>query len=288
MMRSLKLIGALAAIVAFPGSALAAAKKCSTLAVSPYEAFVATYHDNERMSPQANGLAKRFTAYSSTVDDGDDDTGDGQPDYRMNPIFVVYELQGVAPSAAGNYDEPALSVDGPSSWYASPELVPLVQQIPGVTKERIDNSFDGIGSIWNRGHMAMNEHAQRIGFEAACNTHNFWNASPQAAELNQGPWRHLENYSAAASNKYRSIWVVDGPIFDPATPHLFIGNAGEVPVEVPDAFFKVLIHESPSGIDTLAFIFLQPNALDNHNKPMPTDSWIKCSGSPSSSSSDVD
>ena len=255
-----------------------AAQKCSGTATSPYAAFDATYHDHDRMRPAATGLGKKFTAYTSVVDDQDDDTGDGQPDTRMNPVFVAYELRGLAPAASGNYDEPPVSVDGPSSWYASPELVPLVDSIPGVTKKRIDNSYDGIGSIWNRGHMAMNEHAQRIGFEAACNTHNFWNASPQAAELNQGPWRHLENYSAAASNKFRSIWVVTGPIFDPATPRLFIGDPGEVPIEVPDALFKVLIHEGPAGIATLAFIFPQPNARNSAGVPVPTERWVKCSG----------
>lgn len=49
-------------------------------------------------------------------------------------------------------------------------------------------------------------------------------ASPQAADLNHGPWQHLENYSAAASNRYRSVWVIAGPIFDPATPKLTIGD----------------------------------------------------------------
>jgi len=256
----------------------AAAQKCSTSAVSPYAMFVPTFHDHDRMKPKTSGLTGKFTAYTSIVDDLDDDTGDGQADVRIGPAVVVYELSGVAPSASGNYDEPPLSVDGPSSWYASAELVPLVEDLPGVTNQRIDNSYDGIGTIWNRGHMAMNEHAQRIGFEAACNTHNFWNGSPQAADLNQGPWRHLENYSAAASNKFRSLWVVTGPIYDPATPRLFIGDPGEVPVEVPDGFFKVLIHESPAGIETLAFIFPQPNVLGSNGKPVPAASWVKCSG----------
>src|SRR3546814_1929381 len=73
-------------------------------------------------------------------------------------------------------------------------------------------------------------------FRSGCNTHVFWNASPQAADLNQGPWLHLENYSAAASNKYRSVWVIAGPIFDPSTPKLTIGDPNELKVEIPDAF----------------------------------------------------
>lgn len=259
-------------------SAPAWAEKCSTAAVSPYVDFSPTFHDHDRLKPNAPGLTKKFTAYTSTVDDEDDDTGDGQPDVRVNPVFVIYELQGVAPAANGNYDEPRISVDGPSAWYASPELVPLVQSIPNVAKERIDKAYQGIGSTWNRGHLAMNEHAQRIGFEAACNTHNFWNGSPQAADLNQGPWRHLENYTAAASNKYRSVWVIAGPIFDPTTPRLFIGDPHEVPVEVPDGFFKIIVHESPSGVDTLAFIFPQPNVLGANQKPAPAAAWVNCSG----------
>lgn len=268
------LVAAAAALAASP----ALAQKCSGQAVAPYPAFVATYHDHDRLRPAAAGLVKAFTAYTSVMDDGDDDNGDGLADVRVNPVAVTYELRGVAPSPAGNYDEPRISVDGPSSWYASPELVPIVEDLPGLTTERIDNSYDGIGTVWNRGHLTMNEHAQRIGFEAACNTHTFWNASPQAAELNQGPWRHLENYSAAASNKFRSLWVITGPLFDPATPALFIGDPGEIPVEVPDAFFKILIHEGPSGIDTLAFIFAQPNALGPDGKPAPAARWVKCSG----------
>lgn len=254
------------------------AANCSGAAVAPYATFVPTYHDHDRMAPNAQGLSGKFTAYSSVVDDADDDTGDGQPDVRVNPIFVIYELSGIAPDAAGNFTEPVVSANGPGKWYASPELVPLVDNLPGVTDKRINSSFSGVGHIWNRGHYAMNDHAQRIGFEAACNTFNFWNASPQAEDLNQGPWRHLETYSAAVSNKFRSVWIITGPIFDPATPRLFIGDAHEVPVEVPDGFFKVLIHHGPSGIETLAFIFPQTNVLASNGVPVPTDTWQNCTG----------
>jgi len=265
-----------ACVAAVSMPAAAAQFQCSGQAVSPYPALVATDHDHGRMAPQHGQLWKPFTAYFAAFDDVDDDTGDGQPDVRINPDFVVYELRGVAPDANGDYPEPDVSIRRPGKWYTSPDLVPLVETLPNVTSERIDNSYTGVGEIWNRGHLAMSEHAQRISPQAACNTHHFWNASPQAEELNQGPWLHLETYSAAASNKYRSVWVIAGPIFDNATPHLTIGDPGEVPVEVPDAFFKVIVHESPRGVDTLAFIFEQPNALVS-GTPRPTRSWTKCS-----------
>lgn len=283
-MTALVLIGCITAVST---PALAVPFKCSGQAASPYPPLVASDHDHRRMAPQLSGLWKPFTAYLASFDDEDDDDGDGQPDARINPEFVVYELRGVAPDENGNYPEPDVSIKRPGKWYTSAELVPLVESQPNVTDERIDNSYTGIGEIWNRGHLAMSEHAQRISPEAACNTHHFWNASPQAEELNQGPWLHLENYSAAASNKNRSVWVIAGPVFNAATPRLTIGDPGEVPVEVPDAFFKVIIHESPSGIDTLAFIFEQPNALVD-GSPKPTRSWIKCSAAEGTEGWDYD
>lgn len=263
-------------LAGFSTPALAQSFPCSGAAVSPYPALVATDHDHRRVAPQTGALRKTFTAFFASFDDEDDDDGNGQRDLRLNPEVVVYELRGLGPNADGDYAEPRISIERPNRWYTSPELVPLVETIEGVTNRRIDDSYRGAGTVWNRGHLAMSDHAQRISAEASCNTHNFWNASPQAADLNQGPWMHLENYSAAASNKYRSIWVITGPIFDPATPRLTIGDAGELPVEIPDAFFKILVHESPSGVDTLAFIFEQPNALDGQGKPVPTASWINC------------
>ncbi len=256
--------------------AMAQSFPCSGATLSPYPALVATDHDHRRAAPEPAELTKTFSAYFASFDDADDDDGDGTDDLRLSPEFVVYELRGVGPNEDGDYAEPAVSIDRPNRWYASPELVPLVDAIEDVSNRRLDDSYRGIGDIWNRGHLAMSDHAQRISVEASCNTHNFWNASPQAADLNQGPWQHLENYSAAASNKYRSVWVIAGPIFDPATPRLTIGDPGELRVEIPDAFFKVIVHESPSGIDTLAFVFEQPNALGSDGVPVPTAAWVNC------------
>lgn len=256
--------------------AMAQSFPCSNASVSPYLALVTTDHDHQRVAPAGSSLTKRFTAYYSSFDDGKDRNGEARHIPRLNPQFVAYELRGVGPDTNGDYAEPPVSIGRPNRWYSSPELVPLVDNIQGVTNRRIDDSYRGAGEVWNRGHLAMSDHAQRINAQASCNTHNFWNASPQAKDLNQGPWQHLENYSAAASNKYRSIWVITGPIFDPATRGLTIGDPGELPVEIPDAFFKILIHESPSGIDTLAFVFEQPNQLNEEGEPVPGAAWVNC------------
>jgi hypothetical protein len=267
---------AVALLATFSVPAAAQSFRCSGAALSPYPALVATDHDHQRVAPHPAGLTKPFTAFYASFDDSDDDDTDGTADFRLNPEFVVYELRGVAPNGNGDFAEPARSIVRPGKWYTSPELVPLVDAIEGLTNRRIDDSYTGIGTIWNRGHLAMSDHAQRIGAEASCNTHHFWNASPQAQDLNQGPWQHLENYSAAVSNKYRSVWIIAGPIYDPLTPKLTIGDPGELPIEIPDALFKVIVHESPSGIDTLAFIYEQPNALNADGMPVPTATWVNC------------
>ena len=261
----------------FSSPALAESFRCSGATLSPYPALVATEHVHPRFAPATSSPTKQFTAFFAAFDDADDDDADGVADRRANPEFVTYELIGVSPDAEGNYNEPPLSIDGPSAWYDSPELRPIFTGVTGITTTRIDRSYSGIGTIWNRGHLAMSEHAQRIGAEAACNTHLFWNGTPQAAALNQGPWLHLEYYSGAAANKYGRVWIVAGPIFDPATPHLAIADSGEVPVEVPDAFFKIIIHDAATGIETLAFIFEQPNVIGSTGQPEPAATYVKCS-----------
>lgn len=127
----------------------------------------------------------------------------------------------------------------------------------------------------------MADHAQRIGGSASCNTYNFWNASPQAQDMNQGPWRHLETYTAAAANKFSAVWIMTGPIFDQGKDILYIGETakGEVPVAVPHAFFKIAVKETASGPEALAFIFEHPSKMGDHNgiqQPLPDTQWVNC------------
>ena len=129
-----------------------------------------------------------------------------------------------------------------------------------MTTSKIDDSYTGVGTTWNRGHLAMNSHALRIGWRKACNTHFFFNAVPQQAVFNQGDWLDLEASTGAAANKYGSVWAIAGPIFVSGTPIQTIGSSGEIPVAIPHALFKIVIKEPVGGglPDVLAFIFDQP------------------------------
>ena len=108
------IIALLFAMGSSPG--LAQRFACSGAAISPYPSLVATDHDHRRWAPQGAGVSKTFTAFHAVFDDADDDDGDGQPDLRLNPEFVSYELRGVAPDNRGDYSEPNVSITRPSNW----------------------------------------------------------------------------------------------------------------------------------------------------------------------------
>ncbi|MBR9780009.1 MAG: DNA/RNA non-specific endonuclease [Rhodospirillales bacterium] len=247
---------------------------------SPYPILQNASYDHLRYAPREREVMKTFGAYVSSFDGIDDDTGDGQGDYLAVPQWVSYELKGVKPQPDGTYHEPDISIKRPSDWYRSDDLAFLWTDRPGVRKKRLDNSYDGIGRIWNRGHLAMADHAQRISWQASCNTHFFWNAVPQAADMNQGPWRHLEDYSAAASNRFDHIWIITGPVFFKDQQIGYIGESSksEVPVAVPHGLFKILIRDIGQGaVDAIAFLFPQPYAMDTKNIPQPVEAWVNCS-----------
>ena len=103
----------------------------------------------------------------------------------------------------------------------------------------------------------------------------------EAADMNQGPWRHLEDYTAAAANKFGRLWIIAGPVFEKDKAIGFIGEAekGEVPVAVPHALFKVVIRETEGGnVDALAFLFPQAYEEDSAGQPSPLETWVNCSG----------
>ena len=253
----------------------------SSRGLSPYQVQVAPTHDHDRYAPNEREKTKKFAAYISSFDGNDDDDGNGDPDLLAVPQWVSYELQGLRPKADGSFEEPDISIQRPNDWYRAPGLAFLWTDRPGVRRSRLDNSYDGIGRVWNRGHLAMADHAQRISWQASCNTHFFWNAVPQAADMNQGPWRHLEDYTAAAANKFGRLWIIAGPVFEANEPVRHIGEAskGEVPVAVPHGMFKVVVREvGDTEVAALAFLFTQHYEQGPNDQPRPSETWVNCSG----------
>lgn len=114
-------------------------------------------------------------------------------------------------------------------------------------------------SGFDRGHMAPNHAiATRYGCQAQKQTFLMSNIVPQNPDLNQGPWKKLENI-VAGDNKYDSladmfgeIWVVTGPIYNDQPE--FIPT---VCIEIPKQFYKIIVYEMDGFPRMLGFVMPQ-------------------------------
>ena len=94
--------------------------------------------------------------------------------------------------------------------------------------------------------------ATRYGAQAQRETFLLTNICPQRPNLNQQVWRHLEDLVANTyANKLEEIWVVTGPVFDEQRELLASG------IEIPDAFYQIILDEYAGRYRALAFIIEQ-------------------------------
>ena len=75
--------------------------------------------------------------------------------------------------------------------------------------------------------------------------------------MNQGIWKDLEDRTAEWADEYSAVWIMDGPIIFNKKPSKWLGQPGEVPVAIPDAFFKIVVREIGGVPQVLAFIYPQ-------------------------------
>jgi endonuclease G len=108
---------------------------------------------------------------------------------------------------------------------------------------------DYTNSGYDRGHMAPNWTTfLRFGREAQLETFLMSNVVPQKPQLNRGIWRELEETVAKDyGNECEVVWVITGPIYDDEAE--FISDD----IEIPDAFFKIIIDELNDKPRALAY-----------------------------------
>lgn len=174
---------------------------------------------------------REFQAFKVSFDTDADGVALGVPDW------VAYELRRTPPSEGK-------SASRPSRWSTDPEL-----HRRGIAPD--DSSYRNSG--YSRGHMCMKSHAGRLGPTADRETHTVLNACPQMQRMNAGVWLAIENLTGQWADHYGAVWIVTGPVFI-ADPPTWIGDPGEVPVAVPDAFFKLAIHDDGTDLHVLAFL----------------------------------
>lgn len=203
--------------------------------------ILAPDYQHDRFNTQPKDIPRFFRAYTVSFDGKDDNNNDGTDDKWGIPEWVAYELH-KKPQDIGK------APNRPSKWITDKSL-----HNTGIAPD--DDSY--LHSKYSRGHMCMKSHAWRLGRNADWNTHTVLNACPQQQPLNNGSWRALEDKTGKWADQYGKVWIICGPIVDNQTPTDWIGDPGEIKVVIPDAFFKIVIKESGSTIETLAFIFLK-------------------------------
>jgi endonuclease G, mitochondrial len=213
-------------------------------------------YDHDRFGTQPADQLRTFAAFVSSFDGADDDTGDGIPDTLGIPQWVAYELRWhVGPIESGKR---------PRTWSTDAELA-AAGLAPTDDTYRYTREFRSAHPNWYvRGHLAMKYHAERIGNEAAHDTHTLLNAVPQRAGFNSGIWQDLECRTGAWANQYGTVWIITGPVFYGGKPKDWLGEPekGERHIAIPDALFKVVVKASgDSGRpDVLGFIYPQEDA----------------------------
>ena len=203
-------------------------------------------YDHTRYSPACPGYEKQFRAYTTCFDTQADD---GEA-WRI-PRFVSYHMKeypGALPSGPSR----------PSPWITE-DALRASDEVSTDASYAYSREFRNEHPNWYvRGHLAMKQHAWRLGDAADWNTHTMLNAVPQRQNFNAGIWLDLEFRSAELADALGEVWVIAGPVFYSGVPTLWIGEEekGESLVAVPDALFKILV--TPIGV--IAYVYPQEHS----------------------------
>ena len=222
--------------------------------LKPIELHPDYNHTKYAPVPNHNDIVRHFRAYTTCFDGDDDDDGDGISDEWAIPHWVAYEIKRY-PGELGKGPK------RPSPWITDTDLfnqaiAPKDESYHFSRNWRAANpNSPQLG--YDRGHMCMKQHAWRLGENADWNTHTVLNACPQKSKLNQGIWLDLENRTAEWADEFGSLWIIAGPIVFNKRPHKWLAQEGEVPVAIPDAFFKIVVREVDGYLQVLAFIYPQ-------------------------------
>jgi len=245
--------------VAAPAREELACRSQTTALDLPYQSQVPPGWEHDRFGTEPPGEQQIVAGPFVSAFPGPQAEREGSP-YRAMPRWVAYEMRALV-DADGQPRHPE-GARRPSHWYELRQTAFLWTDRPDIAHSGLDPSYRGFATLWNRGHLAARAHANRIAWEEGCNSHVFVNALPQHARLNQGDWLALENYAAAAANRFGRVWTIAGPVFLSDRPVETIGQPGTVPLPVPHAVFKILAIETEAGLEARAFLFPQADEGD--------------------------
>ncbi|HEY8962911.1 MAG TPA: DNA/RNA non-specific endonuclease [Alphaproteobacteria bacterium] len=214
-----------------------------------------TGYDHTRWGIEEDCLIATFNAYTSCFDNEDDDDGDGTADRLGVPEWVAYEIKA--------YDGTCIPTkERPSTWISDPSLVKK-KLMPKDNSYATTKTFLETHKNWfERGHLLPKLIAARVGEAEEWNSHAMYNAVPQRSTFNAPIWFDLEELTGTWAQTYGSVWVITGPVFADRYAIAHLGDAGEIPVAIPDALYKIVIREGESDDkpEVLAFVYPQVGA----------------------------
>lgn len=166
----------------------------------------------------------------------------GYSEWRRNALWVTYKLTAKDERHSGQRPK-HFNVDNRSIMRVS--------------------SDDYRHSGFDRGHLAPNYAiASEYGRTAQRATFQMSNISPQRKHLNQKLWQRLESVTVDHFlARKQSLWIITGPIFDQDITSLKSG------VEIPDAFYKIILAPATSTRAAEAISFVMPQKVRG-NEPL--------------------
>lgn len=159
----------------------------------------------------------------------------GWSDVRVGALWVSYRLHAVKDNHIGG--RPDFNADWRALW-------------PVATDSYFNSGYD-------RGHLAPNYAIAAVhGREAQVDTFLMSNMLPQTPELNRQLWQRLEeSVMDHFAPRFEQLQVISGPVY----PEHFMDNVFNRVglVEVPSAFYKIIVAPDAQNPRALAFIMPQ-------------------------------
>ena len=125
-----------------------------------------------------------------------------------------------------------------------------------------DNKDDYKGAYaqgYDRGHQAPL--ASFKGSRFASQVNYYSNITPQRSDMNQGPWKDLEEKVRGLVRKHHRVWVMTGPLYEAQVPGL--PNCDE-PHTVPSGYWKIVVADDDGTLKYAAFIMGQDTPRDTN------------------------
>ncbi|MFC7414186.1 DNA/RNA non-specific endonuclease [Larsenimonas suaedae] len=166
----------------------------------------------------------------------------GWSDVRGNPLWVTYRLTRVKDPHSDPRPR-GFREDWRSLW-------------PITSRDYSHSGFD-------RGHMAPNYAMSVVhGRASQLDTFLMTNISPQKPDLNRKVWQRLEEVVIDHFvPRFGTVWVTTGPIFDKDIRRM------DSLIEIPDAFYKILVVPGSVGKPPKALAFIMPQTVKG-NEPL--------------------